>query len=444
MARPPGPRAPLAVQTAAFAARPLPFLEACRRRYGDVFSLRVAPFGKLTYFADPAACKELFTGDTDVFRAGEANQFLGPSLGASSLLLLDGDEHLQTRKLMLPPFHGEAVKRYAEIIEQIAAHELQTWPAGQPFAVRPAMQRITLDVILRAVFGIDDPERLERLRGLLSELMAQNPAFLWFEWMRVDLGPRSPYGRFLRLRDRVDAILFDEIARRRRDPSAEERVDVLSLLLRARYPDGSRMPDGALRDQLMTLLLAGHETTATGLAWACERLVRHPEVMERAREDDAYLDATVKEVLRSRPVVIDVARVVAAPATVAGFDLEPGTMAIPAIAVVQRGENAWPDPDAFRPERLPQRLAAGVRVDPVRRRRAPLHRRRLRAAGDEGGAAHGARAHAARRAARARRRGPADAPRHARALAGRRDRGRGGAGPALSSSAACAGCRACG
>jgi cytochrome P450 family 135 len=352
MAPPPRCRLPAAVQTAWFALQPVPFLERCRRRYGDVFTLRIAPFGTLHYLSDPAACRDVFTGDTAVLRAGEANAFLEPTLGRASLLLLDGDEHLQTRKLMLPAFHGEAVKRYAEIIDQIAAREIAGWPEGEPFAVRPSMQRLTLEVILRAVFGIDDPARLERLRDLLTELMDQEPAYLWFRWMRVDLGPRSPYGRFLRLRDRVDAILFDEIARRRRDPATEERVDVLSLLLRARFADGSGLSDGALRDELMTLLLAGHETTATGLAWACERLARHPEVMARARDDEAYLDATIKEVLRVRPVVLDVARVVAAPVRVAGYNLEPGTMAIPAITTVQLGADAWPDPRAFRPERF--------------------------------------------------------------------------------------------
>jgi len=346
VAQPPGPRLPAVVQTALFSARPVAFLDGCRRRYGSVFSLRLIPFGKLAYLTDPAACKEVFTGDTSVFKAGEANQFLAPTLGADSLLLLDEAEHLQTRKLMLPPFHGEAVKRYADVMAQIAAAEIATWPTDRPFATRPSMQRITLEVILRTVFGIDEAERLARLRTLLTDLMEQNPAYLWFAWTRVDLGPRSPYGRFLRLRDRVDAILFDEIATRRRDPDASERVDVLSLLIRA------GLPDRALRDELLTLLLAGHETTATGLAWACERLVRHPEVMARARTDDAYLDATIKEVLRIRPVVLDVARVVAAPARVAGYDLEPGTMVVPAITPVHRAGDVWPDPEAFDPGRF--------------------------------------------------------------------------------------------
>ena len=207
----------------------------------------------------------MFTGDTSVFKAGQANQFMSPTLGETSLLLLDESEHLRMRKLMLPPFHGEAVKRYAQVMAEIAAAEIDSWPTNEPFATRPSMQRITLEVILRTVFGIDEAERLARLRTLLTAVMDQNPAYLWFEWMRVDLGQRSPYGRFLRLRDRVDAILFDEIARRRRDPSTEDRVDVLSRLIR------SGLPDGALRDELMTLLLAGHETTATGLAWAWTR-----------------------------------------------------------------------------------------------------------------------------------------------------------------------------
>jgi cytochrome P450 len=346
VAQPPGPRLPALVQTALFSARPVAFLDGCRRRYGSVFSLRIIPFGQLTYLADPAACKEVFTGSSSVFKAGQANQFMAPTLGDASLLLLDEDEHLKTRKLMLPPFHGEAVKRYATLMAEIAAAEVDTWPTNQPFATRPSMQRITLEVILRTVFGIDEADRLERLRMLLTAIMEQNPAYLWFAWMRVDLGSRSPYGHYLRLRDRVDAILFDEIATRRRDPGAGERIDVLSLLIRA----GLR--DRALRDELMTLLLAGHETTATGLAWACERLVRHPEVMARARADDAYLDATIKEVLRIRPVVLDVARVVAAPATVAGFDVEPGTMVVPAIATVQRADDVWPDPERFDPERF--------------------------------------------------------------------------------------------
>src|SRR3954447_16113580 len=298
MARPPGPPLPALVQTALFSARPVAFLDACRRRYGGVFRLRIVPFGRLTYLADPAAIKEVFTGDGGVFRAGEANQFMRPTLGGASLLLLDGDEHLRTRKLMLPAFHGAAVRRYAGVMADVAGAEVERWPLGRPFAVRPSMQRITLEVILRTVFGLAEGERLLRLRELLTALMDQNPAYLWFEWSRVDLGARSPFGRYLRLRDRVDAILFDEIASRRREGPGD-RVDVLSLLVR------SGLSDGALRDELMTLLLAGHETTATGLAWACERLVRHPEKMSRAREDDAYLEATVKEVLRVRPVVLD-------------------------------------------------------------------------------------------------------------------------------------------
>src|SRR3954447_23422622 len=202
MAPPPGPRLPALVQSALFSARPVAFLDACRRRYGGVFQVRIVPFGRLTYLADPAACKEVFTGDVAVFRAGEANQFMRPTLGEASLLILDGDEHLRTRKLMLPPFHGAAVRRYADVMAQVAGRELDRRPLARPFAVRPWMQRITLEVILRTVFGLEEGERLHRLRELLPALMDQNPTHLRFEWPRAALGPRSPYGRFLRLRDR--------------------------------------------------------------------------------------------------------------------------------------------------------------------------------------------------------------------------------------------------
>jgi cytochrome P450 len=337
-------------QTAFFATRPLQFLNACRRRYGDVFELRIAPFGRLIYLADPEACKQVFTGDPAVFRAGQANQFMEITLGRRSLLLLDEDEHLRTRKLMLPPFHGDAVRRYAEQMAGIAVQEVERWPAGRPFGVRPSMQRITLEVILRTVFGIDDAERLARLRELIPAVIAPN--FLIFGFAQVDLGAHSPYGRYLRVRDRLDALLFDEIARRRRDPGLADRVDVLSLLIASRLPDGGGLSDPELRDELMTLLLAGHETTATALAWACERLARHPAAQARAREDDEYLDAAVKETLRARPVVIDVARALARPAIVAGYEIEPPAMVVPAIAVVQSAAENWPDPEAFRPERF--------------------------------------------------------------------------------------------
>ena len=358
MSLPPGPRLPKAAQTARLARDPIGYMRRCRARYGELFTLRYYPFDDLVYVCDPDAVREIFTGDPEVFRAGEANQFMEPTLGPRSVLLLDGGDHLRMRKRMLPPFHGRSVTRYREVIADIAARELETWPLGRSFALRPRMQEITLEVILRAVFGIEDPERLARLRPALVRMINVNAIHGVAPITRVDLGPRSPWGRYVRARAEADEIIFEQIARRRAAPEDQEHDDVLALLLAVRDEDGGDgLTDAELRDELVTLLLAGHETTATALAWAFERLVRHPAALARLREEakageDAYLDAVVKETLRSRPVVIDVARTLAAPARVGGYDLPAGVMVVPMITLVQTGPGAWEDPDAFRPERF--------------------------------------------------------------------------------------------
>ncbi|HEV7363620.1 MAG TPA: cytochrome P450, partial [Solirubrobacteraceae bacterium] len=320
MSLPPGPRLPKAVQTAQLARDAIGFMRRSRERYGELFTLRYYPFDTLVYVCDPEAIREIFTGDPEVFRAGEANQFMEPTLGARSVLLLDGGDHLRMRKRMLPPFHGRSVTRYRDVIADIAARELESWPLGRSFPLRPRMQEITLEVILRAVFGIEDTGRLERLRAALVRMINVNAIHGVAPITRVDLGPRSPWGRYVRARAAADEIIFDQIARRRAEAGEEqEHDDVLALLLAVRDEDGGAgLTDAELRDELVTLLLAGHETTATALAWAFERLVRHPAAVARLREEaeageDAYVDAVVKETLRSRPVVIDVARTLAAP-----------------------------------------------------------------------------------------------------------------------------------
>jgi len=358
MSLPPGPRLPKAAQTARLVRDPIGYMRRCRARYGDLFTLRYYPFDDLVYVCDPEVIRDIFTGDPDVFRAGEANQFMEPTLGPRSVLLLDGGDHLRMRKRMLPPFHGRSVTRYREVIADIAARELETWPLGRSFALRPRMQEITLEVILRAVFGIEDPGRLARLRPALVRMINVNAIHGVAPITRVDLGPRSPWGRYLRARAEADEIIFEQIARRRAAADDEAHDDVLALLLAVRDEDGGDgLTDGELRDELITLLLAGHETTATALAWAFERLVRHPAALARLREEaevgeDTYLDAVVKETLRSRPVVIDVARTLAEPARVGGYDLPAGVMVVPMITLVQTGPGAWEDPDAFRPERF--------------------------------------------------------------------------------------------
>jgi cytochrome P450 len=357
MALPPGPRGPALLQSLRLILQPIAFLERCLRRYGDVFTLKFIGMGDLVYVADPEIVKGVFTGDAEVFHAGEANEVMEPVLGPKSVLLLDEDEHLHQRRLLLPPFHGEQVRRYRELVGEIAAAEIERWPRGRAFPMRPRMQAITLEVILRAVFGIREAGRLDRLRALLPKLLDHGTVIVWMPFLRRDLGPGSPWRRFTRVRAEVDGLLLDEIRRRRAAADLEDRDDVLSMLLQARGEDGEPMGEGELRDELMTLLLAGHETTATGLAWAFERLTRNPRVMSRLREslaeeDDAYLEAVAKETLRARPVVYDVARKLAGPATVGGWELPAGAYVVPSITAIHLLSGIYDRADEFRPERF--------------------------------------------------------------------------------------------
>jgi cytochrome P450 len=357
MALPPGPRGPAVLQSVRLILQPIGFLEHCLRRYGDVFTLRFVGMGDLVYVADTAAVREIFTGDPQIFHAGEANEVLEPVLGSRSVLLLDDDEHLRERRLLLPPFHGDRVRRYRGLVGKITAAEVGRWPRGRPFSLRPRMQAITLEVILRAVFGIREAERLDRLRALLPKMLDHGTVVVWMPFLRRDLGPGSPWRRFVRVRAEVDGLLLDEIRRRREAADLEERDDVLSMLLQARGEDGEPMGEKELRDELMTLLLAGHETTATGLAWAFERLTRNPRVMSRLQEslqdqDEAYLDAVAKETLRARPVVYDVARRLTGPATIKGWRLPAGAYVVPSITAIHLLQGIYDRADEFRPERF--------------------------------------------------------------------------------------------
>jgi cytochrome P450 family 135 len=332
------------------------FLGACRRRYGPVFTTRIVPMGTLVYVTDPGEIKRIFTGDPAVFHAGEANStVLGKIMGPHSVLTLDGDEHLRQRRRMLPPFHGESVRRYGEVIEQITRAEMGRWELGQPLALFPRMQSITLEVIMRAVIGVEDQARLAELRRLMPRLVNLD-AVLLLAWVWPRLSVFGPWKRFERLQQRIDAILYDEIRRRRSDPRLEERDDILSLLIRG--SEGEQpMTDEELRDQLITLLVAGHETTATGLAWAFERLLRTPSALARledeiAGSEDVYLDAVVKETLRVRPVLFDVARKLKQPVEVAGYEIPADVTLMPAIGLVQRSGVSWTGPREFRPERF--------------------------------------------------------------------------------------------
>jgi cytochrome P450 len=355
---PPGPRAPRALQTARWIARPTAMMGDCARRYGDMFTLRIANEGTWVFVTDPEAVKQIFRGDPRLLHAGEANVVLLPVLGSHSVLLLDDDAHMAQRKLMLPPFHGGRMRGYEQTMAEVAAREIDRWPAGEPVSAWPTMQAITLEVIMRTVFGVTDAERLRRLgEALRSSLSwATDPRRM----ARLALlGPRriAELGTLRRALQPTDDLIFEEIRSRRDAPDLEERDDVLSLLLQARHDDGSAMSDQELRDELMTLLVAGHETSATALAWALEALARHPAVLNRLREEvdageDAYLDAVVQEILRLRPVIALVLRRLTEPMEIGGRLLPAGVTVAPCIYLLHRRPDIYPDPRAFRPERF--------------------------------------------------------------------------------------------
>ncbi len=354
---PPGPRWPRLLQTALWATRPVALYRYCERRFGDVYTLRPLGIGDIVVVCDPEAIREVFTGEREILRAGEANAVMGPMVGRHSLLLLDGERHLRHRKMLTAPFHGEAVRAYRERVATIAAEEARRWPVGEEFPIRPRMQAITLEVILRAVVGVSDERRLERLRVLLGRLTRVGILEMWLVWSYPRL-LENPWVRrlsTLRILPEVDRLLYEEIAAHRAD--LDGREDVLSLLIAARDADGDALTDEELRDHLITLLIAGHETTTTALAWCFERILRHPAVLARleaelaAGEREVYLEAVVNETLRVRPVIDAVWRRLAAPTEIAGRLLPAGATVMPSIALVQ-GSRAFQEPDAFRPERF--------------------------------------------------------------------------------------------
>jgi len=335
------------------------FVTACRRRYGKVFTIRAAMAPPMVYVSDPAEIKKVFAGDPSIFHAGEANAMLGGLLGDTSVLVIDDDVHRERRRLMLPPFHRDAVARQAGLMAEIAATNIAGWSVGRPFAVAPKMSEITLEVILRTVIGASDPARLAALRAVMPKLLNVG---LWasFAIARPELQRRRLWRA---LRDRMqeaDRLLYAEIAERRADPNLAERTDVLAMLVRATDEDGRALSDRELRDQLMTLLVAGHDTTATGLSWTLERLTRHPTILDKAvqaadAEDsagDEYLDAVAKETLRIRPVVFDVGRALKEPVELAGYQLPAGVMVVPAIGLVHSDSQVYPDAERFDPDRM--------------------------------------------------------------------------------------------
>ncbi len=358
---PPGPRAPAIVQTVAWALAPTWVMDRCARRLGETFTLTFAPSGlKLVMISDPEAVKALFTAPPEVAPSAAGSSPLGPIVGPSSVIVLTGPEHMRQRKLLLPPFHGERMRKYEDVIVEATRRDMADWPLGRPMRLQERTRRITLEVILRAVFGVE-AERMEELRGAIGELLAPvNPLRILLLALRRPSAER-PTGAIGRALDHLDALVFEELGRRRGQEDLGARGDILSLLMQARDEEGRAMTDGELRDELVSLLLAGHETTATSVAWAIERLVRHPEKLGRlVAEIDAlgdgggeeYMTAVVNETLRVRPVVPIVVRVLEEELEVGSQLLPEGTRVVPSIYLTNRNPRVYERPDEFLPERF--------------------------------------------------------------------------------------------
>jgi cytochrome P450 family 135 len=359
VALPPEPKSSPLVQTLRWAFRPIPFMEDCRRRYGDSFSVRFLGFERpMVLISDPAAIKELYRQREQALPPGR-NIILEPILGSKSLLIQEGAEHLSRRKLMLPPFHGERMRSYEETMTEIVSTEIDSWPLQREFPIHARMQAVTLEVILRVVFGVSSGPRLDRLREMLATVLTEtaSPGQQVLGLALRRFGGDGPFARFQDQLREVDELLFAEIAEHRARPDLEEREDILSMLMTAEFEDGSQMEDQELRDQLMTLLLAGHETTATALAWTFDLLLRHPAVLGRLRDELAageedYLRATITESLRLRPVIPLAGRRLAQDLEADGMTLPAGTDVTPAIWLTHTRRDVYPEPFAFKPERF--------------------------------------------------------------------------------------------
>lgn len=356
-------------------ANPLEYLEDCSQRYGDTFTGHFPGFPPIVTFSNPQAIQQIFTAEPHYFHAGEGNKTLIPLLGENSMIRLDGAPHQRQRRLLTPPFHGERMRAYGKIICEITEQVMKRWDIGNSQAIHPSMQEISLRVILRAVFGISEGERLEKIRELLSSLLDTfnsplSASLLFFPFLQKDLGVWSPWGRFLRLRQQVDELLYAEIRERKENPDISGD-DILSLMLSARYEDGQAMTDVELRDELMTLLFGGHETTASALAWAFywihylpevgEKLLKEldslgndPEPMEIAKLP--YLSAVCSETLRFYPIILfSFGRIVKSPIEIMGYEFEPGVMLTPCIYLTHHREDIYPESKRFKPERFLER-----------------------------------------------------------------------------------------
>lgn len=372
---PDGPKTPKFLQTIRAIFWPLKYLEKTAREYGDIYTTEIAGFPPQVVLSNPQAIQEIFTADPKLFESGPGNKILQPFFGDYSLLLHDGEYHQRQRRLLTPPFHGERMKAYGELICDITDRVISNWQIGETFSARSSMQEISLRVILRAVFGIDEGERYEQLKQDLTALLdvtgsPLRSSFVFLRWLQKDLGAWSPWGRFVRLKQQINELLLTEINERRQknDLSGE---DILSLMMSARDEEGQPMTDAELIDELMTLLFAGHETTATALAWALYWVHHIPEVRQKLLEELVtlggnpdpnaitklpYLNAVCSETLRIYPVALfTFPRIVKAPVQIAGYQFEEGSMLSPCIYLTHHREDLYPEPKRFKPERFLER-----------------------------------------------------------------------------------------
>jgi len=355
---PAGPRGPMPVHAARFAHDAWGFMAAARAKYGETFTMHLPGAKDWVFLTNPEHVKQVYTGDPKIFHAGEGNSILLPLLGRHSVLLLDEKPHMRQRKLLLPPFHGKRMASYEDLMRSIARDTIDSWPTGTPLKAWPQMQAITLEIIMRAVFGVEEGARLDRLRAGIETLLGDvtKPRTM----ILMGLLGEQRFSRLKSVKRRlaaVDDVLLPEIRARRGVADLEERTDILSLLMQARDEDGNAMGDRELRDELMTLLVAGHETTATTLSWALERLTRHPEALQRLQdevregESDEWMTAVIRETLRLCPVISITVRELQEPIDIAGHRVPAGARVVPCIHLVHRRPDLYPEPEAFRPER---------------------------------------------------------------------------------------------
>ena len=355
---PPGPRTPGLWQMSRWFRDPVGFMEANRKRHGPIFSVRLGALKRCALIAEPAAAWQVLSGDPQTFQMGPTNRIFRPVLGERSLFLLDGDEHRHHRRLLAPAFHRRSVRVHADLIEEITAREMADWPVGEPFALQASMRRITTESIVRIVIGVCSSERDAEIRRLVPEMLAiaENPLALMPQFQR-ELGGRSPFGRVMRVTRQIDRIVYDEIGLRRHLGDGERGGDVLSSLAAAEPQEEAFMTDGEIRDEILTLLIAGHETTANALSWSFERLLRHPLALDRlladlaAADGEEYLDAVVRETLRQRPILPITARRLTEARSLGGFEFPAGWTLMPCIYMIHNDPEAFPEPERFSPER---------------------------------------------------------------------------------------------